>query len=100
MNVEAINDGLEFLAPSQGIKLDSAAAPSSSFAVWLDKGLSNVNEQIINSDTQLRQLAAGEVDNLHQVMISMEQAKLSFQLALQVRNRVLEAYQDILRMQI
>jgi flagellar hook-basal body complex protein FliE len=100
MNVEAINDGLEFLPPSNGIKFDAAAAPSNSFAAWLDKGLSNVNEQIISSDTQLRQLAAGEVDNLHQVMISMEQAKLSFQLALQVRNRVLEAYQEVLRMQI
>jgi flagellar hook-basal body complex protein FliE len=45
-------------------------------------------------------LAAGDTDNLHQVMIALEEAKLSFQLMVQVRNKLLESYQDILRMQI
>jgi flagellar hook-basal body complex protein FliE len=100
MSVEAIN-AIEFLAPSQPIKFDGeTASTSGGFAAWLDKELGNVNNQIVNADSQVRKLAAGEVDNLHQVMISMEEAKLSFQLALQVRNRLLEAYQEVLRMQI
>jgi hypothetical protein len=46
------------------------------------------------------ELATGEVDNLHQVMLKLDEAKLSFQLMVQVRNKLLEAYQDILRMQV
>lgn len=91
---------IDFLAPSQEIKLGQASAPAGGFAAWIDKELANVNTQIVDSDVQLRKLAAGDVDNLHQVMVSMEEAKLSFQLALQVRNRLMEAYQDVLRMQI
>ena len=58
------------------------------------------NEQIKASDINLRKLAMGEMDNLHQVMMSLEKAKTSFELVLQVRNRLLEGYQEILRMQI
>ena len=99
MSVEAIN-AVDFLAPSHEIKMGANAVPGSDFAAWISDGLAGVNKQINESDVQLRQLAAGEVDNLHQVMISLEEAKLSFQLALQVRNRLLEAYQDVLRMQV
>lgn len=92
--------GADFLAPSRPLPFDQTAASSGGFAAWLDKELTAVNGKIVESDAQLRKLAAGETDNLHQVMIAMEEAKLSFQLALQVRNRMLEAYQEILRMQI
>lgn len=99
MSVEAVN-AIEFLAPAQPVKFDAGATPAGGFAAWLDRELGNVNNQIVNADSQVRKLAAGEVDNLHQVMVSMEEAKLNFQLALQVRNRLLEAYQEVLRMQI
>jgi flagellar hook-basal body complex protein FliE len=48
----------------------------------------------------LQRLATGDVQNLHQVMIGLEESRLSFQLFMQVRNRMLEAYQDIMKMQI
>lgn len=98
MSVAALN-AIEFLAPAQPIKFD-AQAPAGDFAAWLDQGLAQLNQQIVSADVQVRKLAAGEVDNLHQVMLSMEEAKMTFQLALQVRNRLLEAYQEVLRMQI
>ncbi|MES2538662.1 MAG: flagellar hook-basal body complex protein FliE [Pseudomonadota bacterium] len=91
---------LDFLAPAQPLSPELAAGPSGSFATMLEQGLSSVNDKLVQSDTHLRALAAGEVDNLHQVMIAMEDAKLSFQFALQVRNRLMEAYQEVLRMQI
>ena len=46
----------------------------------------------------MRSLALGEADNLHQVMITISKAKLSFDLAVQVRNRLVEGYQEIIRM--
>ena len=62
--------------------------------------IGETNRQLIDADRQVTRLALGETDNLHQVMISLEQAKLSFQMMVQVRNKLLEAYQDVLRMQI
>jgi flagellar hook-basal body complex protein FliE len=52
------------------------------------------------ADRELQALATGQTQNLHQTMIALEEAKLSFQLLVQVRNRVLEAYQDVMRMQV
>jgi len=78
----------------------SAQAGPIDFAGWMAREIGSVNEKIVNSDQLLQRLATGQVDNLHQVMIGLEEAKLSFQLLVQVRNKLLEAYQDIMRMQV
>ena len=52
------------------------------------------------ADEQINAFVAGEQENLHEVMISMNQAKLSFQLMTEVRNKTLETYQELMRMQI
>jgi len=45
-------------------------------------------------------LATGEIENLHKIMIDAEKADIALQFTIQVRNKVLEAYQEIMRMQI
>jgi flagellar hook-basal body complex protein FliE len=83
-----------------------AAAPTGTektqpdFGAWLSQQIASVNQSVTDADTQVRHLAAGDATNLHQVMISLEKAKLSFEMALQVRNKLLDAYQEIMRMQI
>lgn len=62
--------------------------------------LQKVNDKQIDSEHLLQDLAAGKTDNIHHVMLSLGDAKLSLQLLVQVRNKLLEGYQDILRMQI
>jgi flagellar hook-basal body complex protein FliE len=69
------------------------------FGDWLTQQISMVNQQITTADMDVRRLALGE-GNVHEVMMRLETAKLSFELAVQVRNKLLDAYQDILRMQI
>lgn len=71
-----------------------------SFSQWFDAQLSELNHQLGDADTQLKMLATGETNNIHQVMMSLEKAKTSFELTLQVRNKLLEGYHDIMRMQI
>lgn len=71
-----------------------------SFADWLTEGIVNTNNQLIAADHALQQLASGQAVSLHQTMLTMEEAKLSFQYLEQIRNRVMNAYQDILREQI
>lgn len=70
------------------------------FSSWLSAQLENVNQQIVAADGAVQKLAVGEATNLHQIMTDLERAKLSFEMVVQVRNKLLEAYQDVMRMQI
>jgi len=71
-----------------------------SFEPWLINKFDEVNEKINESDTLVRKLAMGETENLHQVMMALEKSKLQFTLVTEVRNKLLESYQEVMRMQI
>jgi flagellar hook-basal body complex protein FliE len=62
--------------------------------------LEQLNSDLANGTGALQELALGDMDNLHQLVMGMERARLQFDLLMSVRNRVLEAYQEILRMQV
>jgi flagellar hook-basal body complex protein FliE len=70
------------------------------FGKLITDGLQQVNQSLNTTQRDLQKLALGETGNLHQIMIRMEETRISFQLMMQVRNRMLEAYQDIMKMQI
>jgi flagellar hook-basal body complex protein FliE len=99
-NIEAI----PFLAPvSEPSLLPSVrqgAAPSAQFGPWFTQQLSQVNDQLTLADRGVRQLAAGEPVDMHNVMIDLEKAKMSLQLMMQIRTTVLESYQEVMRMSI
>ena len=76
------------------------AAQGASFGSLVTQGVSQVNEQLNSSELALQQLAAGAPVNLHQVMIGLEESRMSFQLLMQVRNRLLEGYQSVMNMQV
>jgi flagellar hook-basal body complex protein FliE len=101
MNVEA----LQALGPQDEVgpplrAPTAAAAALPDFAQRISEGLQGVNQQLLANQVDLQQLAAGQVHNLHEVMVRLEESRISLQLLLQVRNRVLEAYQDVMRMQV
>lgn len=93
--IQAVSAGVGVEAPGS---LQKTASPD--FKNWLSQEMNLLNQQILTSESDLRALAAGQTDNIHQVMMSLEKAKLSFELMLQVRNKLLEGYQDVMRMQI
>lgn len=74
--------------------------PTASFAHWLTEQVDTTNHKLLAADNALQQLASGQAGSLHQTMLTMEEAKLSFQYLEQIRNRLMAAYQDILREQI
>lgn len=98
---ELQTDFLTRLAP-RDVVVDAShsSGVSKGFADWLGQEISSVNDQIQTSDSLVQQLAVGEADNLHQVMIALEKAKLQFELVVQVRNKLLEGYQEVMRMQV
>jgi flagellar hook-basal body complex protein FliE len=98
MTVEAIG-----AAAAATVLLPAApqpAAPAAGFGDWFAAELGAVNQQLVQSDREAQQLALGAPVNLHEVMIHMEETKLSFQLLAAVRTHVLEAYQEVMRMQV
>ena len=90
------------LFPTDLVPEPSLAKPgaSSPFSQLVSEGLAQVNEKLLAGQADLQRLATGDVQNVHQVMIQLEESRLSFQLMMQVRGRLLEAYQDIMKMQI
>ncbi len=99
MNINGI-ESVSNLLPSPVGQAVNNAKPETDFASWLSQEVSLANQQINQADEKLREFALGKTDNLHQVMMSLEKAKTSFELVVEVRNRVLEGYQQIMRMQI
>lgn len=70
------------------------------FADALKNAVENVDEAQKAADGQIEAFVAGEQENLHEVMIAMNEARLTFELMTEVRNRMLETYQELMRMQV
>ena len=70
------------------------------FGSLLDRALGYVNGQQKAADQSVLDLAAGRVTDLHQVTLAVSKADLTLRLFLEIRNRLTEAYQEIMRMQV
>ncbi|BCA79105.1 flagellar hook-basal body complex protein FliE [Desulfuromonas sp. AOP6] len=76
------------------------AEPVGGFAQTLKEVLDQTNQSQLNADKAVERLHTGEAQSLHEVMISLEEADISMRLMVQMRNKVVEAYQEIMRMQV
>lgn len=90
-------DNIEFSPSQRDIE---TAEDTQSFADALSNAINNVDETMKTSDHNVQKFIAGESDNVHDVMISMQRAQMSFELMVEVRNKAIETYQEISRMQI
>ena len=70
------------------------------FGDVLDKFVSEVNDKQIASGQAVNDLLSGKDIPLHQAMIAMQEAGVAFQLMVEVRNKLLEGYQELMRMQV
>jgi flagellar hook-basal body complex protein FliE len=70
----------------------------SDFKKILSDSVGEVNAQLLQADEDARDMTLGKKD-IHQAMISIEEAHLSMRLLLQVRNKVISAYEEVMRMQ-
>jgi len=85
---------------SQPPGVNSTQPANESFSSMLSQMVSDVNAAQVNSAQAVSALQSGQNVPLHQAVIAMEEANVSFQLMVEVRNRVLDAYQEIMRMQV
>jgi len=71
-----------------------------SFGDTLRDAISAVNDVQKASDLAVQKLMTGESQDLHATLIAVQKADLSFQMMMQVRNKIVQAYQEIMRMQV
>ncbi|MFQ5780758.1 MAG: flagellar hook-basal body complex protein FliE [Nitrospiria bacterium] len=83
-----------------GIRPEAATKGEKPFLETLKKSIDETNALQLRADQAVADLATGKTQDLHQTMIAIEKADVSFQLMMQVRNKILSAYEEITRMQI
>lgn len=77
--------------------LEANGAGSTSFGEVLESFMGRVNQSQHDADAMVESLALGEPVDAHQVMMALSEASNAMQLTLQVRNKALEAYQELMR---
>ena len=85
----------DFEIPSEGVQI-----PKTSFIDHLQNGIDQVNASQKHSDQKANDLVTGKEQNIHETMLAATQAELNFNLMVQVRNKALEAYQEVMRMPV
>lgn len=70
------------------------------FGAYLKDAINNVNRQQIQSDTLTQKLVMGENIELHEVMVAAQKASITLNATMEIRNKVVEAYQEIIRMPV
>ena len=103
--VSGIVNGFDWGAPPAAgergtVPAGTKGGPGKGFGEILRDALASVNRLQVEAERHAEALATGEAADLHSVMIATAKADLALQLTLQVRNRVIEAYQEISRMQV
>jgi len=100
MDIMAMESGIGIGKAFPGVGAAGTANPADGAGKFFSELVSKVNDLQTQSDKAIQGLASGESKNLHEVMISMEKASISFQFMSSVRNKALEAYQEVMRMQV
>jgi flagellar hook-basal body complex protein FliE len=75
-------------------------APAGGFGEALARAIRQVENFRLEADQTVERFLAGEAEDLHTVALATQRAELAFELFMQVRNKVVQAYQEIMRMQV
>jgi flagellar hook-basal body complex protein FliE len=71
-----------------------------SFADTLKEAVGTVNQLQKDSDKKMQELATGKTSNIPEVMMAAEKADIALRMMVQMRNKMIEAYQDVMKMQV
>jgi len=90
---EMRKNGMEAQPPAAG---DNAKT----FSGMLKDSMEQVNQAQVESDVAIKNLVAGRSKNIHETMLAVEKADTSLKLMVQIRNKILDAYKEVMRMQV
>jgi flagellar hook-basal body complex protein FliE len=100
MTINGLNPALASQLPSSPASVDTAGASGGSFGSVVRDAVESLDKTQQASAQAMAQAVTGESPDLHRTIIALQTADLGFQFALQVRNKVMDAYQEIMRMQV
>lgn len=89
-------------SPSGGSVIGAAerAGESAGFMESLKQAIGQVNDAQLQAGRAIDALMTGESQDIHRTMVALQQADISFQLMMQIRNKLIAAYEEIQRMQV
>lgn len=101
MNTSAIEAVQPLALPAlSAASLTPFESQQTSFSDWLVNGITNVDRTLTQANQAVEAFALDGSTPPHQVMMALEEARMSLQFALQVRARLVEGYQELMRMQL
>ncbi|MCA9154929.1 MAG: flagellar hook-basal body complex protein FliE [Pirellulaceae bacterium] len=99
MAISPVTSGAPVAAPLSSEAVRAGGSSDGGFMQLFGKFINDANSQHLQSEETMRQFATGKTDNVHDVVLSVAKADLSFRMVLQIRNQLMESYQEIMRMQ-
>ncbi|EJL47068.1 hypothetical protein BAG01nite_06720 [Brevibacillus agri] len=99
MDINALSQTVPVRTPVAN-KLPTPAEVTKDFSSYLTDALSQVNQAQVESANLADRFAAGEITDVHQLTVAGQKASVMLQLTMQVRNKMIESYQEIMRMPI
>ena len=96
--ISGVNGGLSQAFPAAGQQ--SPQSPTEGFGKMLEDMVGQVNQLDMKANQSIQGLATGQGEGLHEVMLAVQKASISFQFLTQVRNKAVDAYQEIMRMPV
>ncbi|MCE5249594.1 flagellar hook-basal body complex protein FliE [bacterium] len=100
MNTPITRVGGQGIAPLKPLADGKVKDGDASFAGTLEKFVNDVNSLQNRADESIEKLATGEISDVHQVMIAVEEANTAMEFMLEIRNKIIEAYQEVMRMPV
>lgn len=97
MKINEVQNPVKFI---MGAEAGAEKVKKFSFSSFLNSAINEVDHAERVSQAFDRNLAAGNIENLHDAMIAAQKAEITLSLALEVKNQVLEAYREIMRIQV
>lgn len=99
MNISSIADSLNVLNLNKE-QNSLSNKQDLSFEKMLNNAISDVNDEQIQGYNAMEAIATGKVDNLQEAVRQIEEAELSLKLALEVKNKAINAYREVMKMQV
>ncbi|WP_458413905.1 flagellar hook-basal body complex protein FliE [Schinkia sp. CFF1] len=95
----SLNESINRLANQKQTKVTVAEA-NKKFSSALSNAIDELNKSQIESDQTTEKFIKGEITDIHDVMIAAQKASITLQATIEVRNKVIDAYKEVMRMQV
>lgn len=96
----ALPDFAKSAGPLEASPTQPGGTKGAVFSSFIEHALGEVDAKLRAADGEKTKVLTGETNNLHQAVIAMQEASVAFSLMVEVRNKLVESYQELMRMQV